>query len=105
MTLPDAIDRFIMFLATERGLSLNYQLSVRQSLEESGAIFQRTLDTEVFLHLVALAATDDVETALTEAARTGTGGYSRVVLGRGEVRGMGDPHGLRAVCVGGVGDG
>ena len=33
MTLPDAIDRFILFLATERGLSVNYQLSVRQSLE------------------------------------------------------------------------
>ncbi len=33
MTLPDAIDRFIMFLATERGLSVNYQLSVRQSLD------------------------------------------------------------------------
>jgi integrase/recombinase XerD len=27
-----AIDRFIMYLATERGLSSNYQLSVRQSL-------------------------------------------------------------------------
>ena len=33
MTLPDAIDRFILFLATERGLSVNYQISVRQSLE------------------------------------------------------------------------
>ena len=33
MTLPEAIDRFILFLATERGLSVNYQISVRQSLE------------------------------------------------------------------------
>ena len=33
MQLPAAIDRFILFLATERGLSVNYQLSVRQSLE------------------------------------------------------------------------
>ena len=33
MTFPAAIDRFILYLATERGLSLNYQLSVRQSLD------------------------------------------------------------------------
>ncbi len=33
MSLPDALDRFILFLATERGLSVNYQISVRQSVE------------------------------------------------------------------------
>lgn len=33
MTLPDAIDAFLLFLATERGLSENYQLSTRRSLE------------------------------------------------------------------------
>ena len=33
MTLPTAIERFIVYLATERGLSVNYQLSVRQSLD------------------------------------------------------------------------
>jgi integrase/recombinase XerD len=33
MRLSAAIDRLIMYLATERGLSVNYQLSVRQSLE------------------------------------------------------------------------
>ena len=33
MQFADAIDRFVMYLATERGLSDNYQLSVRQSLE------------------------------------------------------------------------
>jgi integrase/recombinase XerD len=33
MLLPAAIDRFILYLATERGLSTNYQISVRTSLE------------------------------------------------------------------------
>ncbi len=33
MDFAAAIDRFILYLATERGLSANYQLSVRQSLE------------------------------------------------------------------------
>ena len=30
----EAIDRFILYLATERGLSENYQISTRRSLEE-----------------------------------------------------------------------
>jgi integrase/recombinase XerD len=33
MEIAAAIDRFILYLATERGLSANYQLSVRQSLD------------------------------------------------------------------------
>jgi len=33
MSLHSALDQFILFLATERGLSTNYQLSVRQSLD------------------------------------------------------------------------
>jgi integrase/recombinase XerD len=34
ITFPEAIDQFILYLATERGLSENYQLSTRRSLEE-----------------------------------------------------------------------
>ena len=30
----EAIDRFILYLATERGLSENYQISTRRSLED-----------------------------------------------------------------------
>jgi integrase/recombinase XerD len=37
----DAIDRFILYLATERGLSENYQISTRRSLEEFAAWYQR----------------------------------------------------------------
>jgi integrase/recombinase XerD len=36
LTFPEAIDQFILYLATERGLSENYQLSTRRSLEEFG---------------------------------------------------------------------
>ena len=33
LRMLDFIDRFLLYLATERGLSVNYQLSVRRSLE------------------------------------------------------------------------
>jgi integrase/recombinase XerD len=42
---PAAIDRFILYLAAERGLSTNYQLSVRQSLELlSGRLQEKSLE-------------------------------------------------------------
>ncbi len=39
--MEEAIEQFILHLATERGLSANYQLSTRRSLEEFAAWFAR----------------------------------------------------------------
>jgi len=39
--MEESIDQFILFLATERGLSENYQLSTRRSLEEFAAWLSR----------------------------------------------------------------
>jgi integrase/recombinase XerD len=41
ITFENAIDEFILFLATERGLSENYQFSTRRSLEEFATWFSR----------------------------------------------------------------
>jgi len=78
---------------------------VRASLEGSGSIFQTTLDTEIFLHLIALSAHDDPEEALIEAAGQVRGAYSLVVLTRDAVFAMRDPHGFRPLCIGRLGDG
>src|SRR5206468_5833775 len=42
---------------------------LRKRLERSGSIFQTTLDTELFLHLVALSQAASIEDALVEAVR------------------------------------
>jgi amidophosphoribosyltransferase len=78
---------------------------LRQGLEESGSIFQTSLDTEIFLHLLALSGTNDVEAALIEAARQVEGAYSLVVLTRESVIALRDPHGFRPLCIGRLGDG
>ncbi|MEO5988487.1 MAG: amidophosphoribosyltransferase [Candidatus Eisenbacteria bacterium] len=78
---------------------------LRAGLEESGSIFQTTLDTEVFLHLVALATNDSIEDALIEAARQVEGAYSLVVLTQESVIALRDPHGFRPLCIGRLGDG
>ena len=78
---------------------------VRQSLEGSGSIFQTTLDTEIFLHLMALSSHDEPGEALIEAARQVRGAYSLVVLTRDAVFALRDPNGFRPLCIGRLGDG
>jgi amidophosphoribosyltransferase len=78
---------------------------LRQSLESAGSIFQTTLDTEIFLHLMALSGSDDPQEALIEAARQVRGAYSLVVLTRGAVFALRDAHGFRPLCLGRLGDG
>src|SRR5262245_58600716 len=78
---------------------------LRQGLEGSGSIFQTTLDTEIFLHLIALSAADTVDDALIEAARQVRGAYSMVVLTRDAGLALRDPHGFRPPCIGRLGDG
>ena len=92
-------------LALAHNGNLTNARELRQGLEESGSIFQTTLDTEIFLHLVALSRSDDVEEALVEAALQVTGAYSLVVLTRGSVIALRDPHGFRPLCLGRLGDG
>jgi len=92
-------------LALAHNGNLTNARAVRAGLEESGSIFQTTLDTEVFLHLIALATNDSIEDALIEAARQVEGAYSLVVLTQDAVIAMRDPHGFRPLCIGRLGDG
>ena len=78
---------------------------LRGSLESAGSIFQTTLDTEIFLHLMALSGSDDPQVALIEAAKQVRGAYSLVVLTRDAVYALRDPHGFRPLCIGRLGDG
>jgi amidophosphoribosyltransferase len=78
---------------------------LRQSLEASGSIFQTTLDTEIFLHLMALSSADDAAGALIEAAQQVRGAYALIVLTDEAVLALRDPHGIRPLCLGRLGDG
>jgi amidophosphoribosyltransferase len=78
---------------------------LRQALEGSGSIFQTTLDTEIFLHLMARSPHDHPEEALIEAVRQVSGAYSLVVLTREAVLALRDPHGFRPLCIGRLSDG
>ena len=92
-------------LALAHNGNLTNARELRSGLEESGSIFQTTLDTEVFLHLMARSGADRVEDALAEAARRVTGAFSLVVLTEQSVVALRDAHGFRPLCLGRLGDG
>jgi integrase/recombinase XerD len=67
ITFENAIEEFILFLATERGLSENYQLSTRRSLEELAAWFGRQEPAS----LPAKVTTDHLSRYLSERKNGG----------------------------------
>ncbi len=75
--------------------------TLRNQLEESGSIFQTTMDSEVFLHLFVKNLSHGFDQALVETATQLKGAFSFVMLThRGEVVGMKDPLGFRPLVIG-----
>jgi amidophosphoribosyltransferase len=74
---------------------------LKKELEETGSIFQTTMDSEVFLHLLIKKLDLGFEKALVESVSRLKGAFSFVVLtSRGEVVGIKDPNGFRPLCLG-----
>ena len=74
---------------------------LKNELEQSGSIFQTTMDSEVFLHLFVKNLRHGFEGALLETVKRLKGAYSFVLLtSEGEVIGIKDPNGFRPLCLG-----
>ncbi len=75
---------------------------LKSELEDTGSIFQSTMDSEVFLHLFVRNLKQlGFEKALLEATERIKGAFSMVMLtSRGEVIGIRDPNGFRPLCLG-----
>jgi len=75
--------------------------ALKEELEESGSIFQSTMDSEIFLHLLVRNLHLGFDEALRASAARLEGAFSMVVLtSRGEVIGLKDPYGFRPLCLG-----
>lgn len=73
---------------------------LREDLEQRGAIFQTTVDSEIFLHLIAHSEARSREEALVESLKKVRGAYALVILWEDEVIGVRDPNGFRPLCLG-----
>ncbi|WP_223068867.1 amidophosphoribosyltransferase [Paenibacillus caui] len=76
---------------------------IRKQLEQSGSIFQTTSDTEVVAHLIARSSKPLVEAA-KDAFRDIVGGFAFLLLTNDKLIVACDPHGLRPLSMGRLGD-
>src|SRR5437870_3565486 len=75
-------------------------LSLRERLEQQGAIFQSTSDSEVILHLLARSRASDLLDALTETLAQVQGAFSLLLLTEDALIGVRDPNGFRPLSIG-----
>jgi amidophosphoribosyltransferase len=77
---------------------------LRESLVETGSLFQSTTDTEIFIHLVARSHQNNPLDRLAEALKQVTGAYALLCVMDDMLVGVRDPHGIRPLILGKVGD-
>jgi len=79
-------------------------VEVRERLQERGAIFQSTVDTEVLIHLIAASPAKRVVDRIVDALREVRGAYSLVFLTPQELVAVRDPNGFRPLVLGRIKD-
>ncbi|MFP6582907.1 MAG: amidophosphoribosyltransferase [Candidatus Hydrogenedentota bacterium] len=77
---------------------------LREQLEDDGAIFQSTTDSEVIIQLIARSKEEQFVDCVTEALKKVIGAFS-ILATNGDVIVAGrDPHGIRPLWLGKLGD-
>ncbi len=74
--------------------------TLRQELENRGAIFNSNSDTEILMHLIRSSKVKDFLKALKEALRTVKGGFAFVLLTKEGLYAALDPNGFRPLSIG-----
>ncbi|MBW2061601.1 MAG: amidophosphoribosyltransferase [Deltaproteobacteria bacterium] len=80
--------------------NLTNSLALRIMLENSGSIFQTTMDSEIIVHLLVRHLKDGLEEALLKALPQARGAYSLGLLIGDTLVGARDPNGFRPLCLG-----
>jgi amidophosphoribosyltransferase len=90
-------------LAVATNGNLVNEPAIRKELEDSGSIFQTSSDTEVIAHLIARSPKDLVEAVKDAFARL-IGGFAFLILTKDRLIAACDPHGLRPLVMGRLGE-
>lgn len=93
-------------LAVAHNGNLVNTFELRAELEESGSIFQTTMDTEVFAHLIIkyYHDSDTIEEAVAKACKKVRGAFSMLIMANDKLIAIKDPNGVRPLALGRVGD-
>lgn len=75
---------------------------LRSMMEENGAIFQTTSDTEVIANLISRyrVSENNIEETLEKVMETIRGSYAIVIVTPKRLIGIRDPQGIRPLCIG-----
>ena len=73
---------------------------IRSELEETGSIFQSSMDSEIVLHLAAKGMKNGLEEAMLQAMNRVRGAYSMVIMTEDSLIAIRDPNGFRPLCLG-----
>lgn len=89
-------------LALAHNGNLVNALELRNSMEENGAVFQSSNDTEIIANLIARyrISSESTEEALTKVMKDIRGSFALVILTPKKLIGIRDPQGIRPLCIG-----
>ncbi|SHE78003.1 amidophosphoribosyltransferase [Clostridium fallax] len=73
---------------------------IRELLEDSGFIFQSSVDSEVILGIMARYANKGLEKAIVSAMEMIKGSFAVVILAEDKLIGLRDHNGIRPLCIG-----
>lgn len=85
------------------GAIVNFE-SLKEELEDNGAIFQSQLDTEVIANLIARHHKDDLEDAIVKTLESIIGTYGLVIMTNDKLIGARDPYGVKPLSIGKLGE-
>lgn len=79
--------------------------ALRRELIERGSIFQSSSDSECIIHLMARSLQRNIPERMEDALRRVEGAFSVVAMTRTKLMGVRDPHGVRPLVLGRLGEG
>jgi amidophosphoribosyltransferase len=91
-------------LAMAHNGNLTNAYTLRKKLIDRGCIFQSTSDTETIIHLIAISEFARVVERITDALSHVEGAYSLIAMTQKKLIGLRDPHGVRPLVIGQLGD-
>ena len=74
--------------------------ALRNMLEDSGVVFQTTIDTEVMVNILARGLRHGMIEAIQRMVEIIKGAYALVITVGDKLVGVRDPYGLRPLCIG-----
>ena len=97
---PFLVQHAHSFLAIAHNGNLVNALELKEKLEARGSIFQSTMDSEIFVHLIARSKKPTLMEKTVQALKQVRGAYSILLLTEKALIGARDPRGFRPLCLG-----